>query len=988
MKNESRPSWPILFLFFCSGATALIYEVIWSKYLAQMFGSTIYAQTVVLAVFMGGLAIGNKWFGLKADYLRNPVKVYGFVEGAIGLFAFFFTTLYAGVDHMFVKLGTPLLEHSFSLLLLKGFLSLVLLIVPTILMGGTLPLLAAFLQKTSLDAGRKSARFYSVNSLGAVFGSAAAGFYLVESWGMTGALQLTALVNLCIGAAAFLLSGGYETRASTGMEAAAEAKDNSARHNGALFAGMMVALTGAISMGLEVLSSRSMALLFGSSLQSFAIVLISFILGISLGSGFIASSRLTRWNSSKLCAMLLIAASLWIGLLVWNIESWIEVYRFLRSGLARSSMGYVFYELLAAGLSMVVLGIPAGMTGAVLPLLIRSFADKAGSLGAQVGRLLTWNTIGAVCGVLLTGFVLMPRLGLRNAFLILAAGLAAAGFLASLREKARVLASVTASVSLVLMASMFIGNSGWQHVMSSGVFRARETEVVKGVMASRKEHIKIHFYEDAADATVTIEQGDGIGAPNDLGLRLNGKADASTRADLCTQLMVGHIPMAACPNAKDVFILGLGSGITGGAILGHPIEHLTIAENCEPVIRAAKYFGPWNRGVLTNPVARIWCEDARTVLKLSPKKYDVIITQPSNPWMAGVGSVFSREYYELGASRLKEGGIMAQWFHSYDMHDGIVSLVLRTFGSVFPNMEIWDSASGDLILLGSAKSWRSDTTVYKALFERAGPLADFKRVGIDSPEALWARQLASQNTAFAIAGDGPVQSDLFPVLEYEAPRAFFIGSQARDLVKYDERTWQSELSPVEKQRTLSALPGERLNKVFLEYSTINTELRSHLLWRFHNGIGAAPEFRPWWPCIFKTNEFNLPAAQAGADAPEEVKALMAAAAAIERGGNQREAGIENISSLLKSYGPKSDWSVGHYAALAARASLGDSHPERAKEILEQAIRLRPEDQTLNYLNRIASRQTSALAAVQGQRFSKLDGLRTQGLTQAGAEPVP
>ena len=186
--------------------------------------------------------------------------------------------------------------------------------------------------------------------------------------------------------------------------------------------------------------------------------------------------------------------------------------------------------------------------------------------------------------------------------------------------------------------------------------------------------------------------------------------------------------MAARPEAKDVFILGLGSGITGGAILGHPVEHLTIAENCEPVIRAAKYSERWNRGVLTNQVTKLCTEDARTVLKLSPQTYDIIITQPSNPWMAGVGSVFSREYYRLtGASRLKEGGIMAQWFHVYDMHDGIVNLVLRTFGSVFPYTEIWDSGSGDLVLLGSMKPWKSDPSVFGKLFERTAPKQDFEK---------------------------------------------------------------------------------------------------------------------------------------------------------------------------------------------------------------------------------------------------------------------
>ena len=458
---------------------------------------------------------------------------------------------------------------------------------------------------------------------------------------------------------------------------------------------------------------------------------------------------------------------------------------------------------------------------------------------------------------------------------------------------------------------------------------------------------------------MSIEQGDGIGAPADLGLRLNGKTDASSRGDLCTQLLIGHVPMAANPGAKDVFILGLGSGITGGAILGHPITNLTIAENCEPIIRAAKYFEPWNRGVLTNALTKVVCEDARTFLKLSPQKYDVIITQPSNPWMAGVGSVFSREYYQLGASRLKEGGIMAQWFHVYDMHDGVVSLVLRTFSSVFPNMEIWDSGSGDLILLGALKPWPSEPSVYQQLFARPQVQKDFERIGIKSPEALWARQLASQDTAFAIAGDGAVQSDLFPVLEYEAPRAFYIGARAKGISKFDERTWQMDLAPAGKRKTLAGLGDGVLQPVFSEYSTISDELRDHLQWRFQNGIGSSADFRPSWPCLFRSTPQDSGVVQTNG-LNEEAKKVLLAAADIQRGETSRIAGIDAMLSLLRAYGPGSDWSVSHYGGIAVRASLAAGDVRRAGEVVSAALQLHPENADLTFLQRVIERRQAAL----------------------------
>ena len=311
--------------------------------------------------------------------------------------------------------------------------------------------------------------------------------------------------------------------------------------------------------------------------------------------------------------------------------------------------------------------------------------------------------------------------------------------------------------------------------MSSGMFRIYETTFFPGLMACREKHIKILFYKDGPDATVSVEKVDGIVAPVELGLRINGKPDAGTLVDVGNQLLLAHLPLLAKPGAKDVFVLGFGSGMTAGAVLAHPIERLDLAENCEPVIQAAPLFGDWNRHVLNDPRTHLWLEDARTVLKLRPQRYDVIITEPSNPWAVGVGSVFSREFYELAASRLKPGGVMAQWFHLYEMQDSLVDLVLRTFSSVFPYVEVWDTGVGDIVILGSKQPWATGPKVFEKGFAIERVRTDMEMIDIHSPEALMARQLASQQTGFAIAGKGPIQGDLFPILEYEAPQAFYLG---------------------------------------------------------------------------------------------------------------------------------------------------------------------------------------------------------------------
>ncbi len=829
----------VLLLFFCSGATALVYEVLWSKYLALMLGSTVQAQTVVLAVFMGGLALGNRLFGRRADAAADPLALYGKLEIAIGFYALVFHLLHQAADKLFVGVGAPLLENPAALLTLKAGLSVGLLLGPTILMGGTLPLIAAWLNRRGTDAGRLSARFYSVNSLGAVCGAWLAGFVLVQAMGMTASLQLTAMVNVAIGFAALGLARKApvvvlcesrldeeqrsQTAATAPMGAPPITNHSSLITNHSPLSLSLVALTGAVSMGLEVLAARSLVLIFGASLQAFAIVLMSFILGIGLGGAVMASPRTRGWARESATTVLLLGAAAWIGLLVAGVEQWVEFYRWVKTGIARTETGYSFHQAGSAAMSLVVLGVPAGLLGAVLPLWIRELPQSGPELGRGVGRLLTWNTIGAVAGTLVTGFVLMPQLGLRGAFLALALGLCVAAWLLGRKFQRATLQFTAGTVGAGLLLVGAIGGDTWQHLMSSGIFRLRETELGKDLVGHRQRHIKIHFYEDAPDASVAVEQGDGVATSDQLVLRINGKPDATSRGDLATQFLLAHLPMLARPESKDIFVLGFGSGVTAGALLGHPVEQIVVAENCAPVLRAGKFFEPWNRGVLTNRLARIVPEDARTLLKLSPQRYDVIISEPSNPWMVGVGSVFSREFYELCASRLKDGGVMTQWFHVYEMHDGIVALVLHTFAGVFPYLEVWDPGTGDLILLGSQKPWTTGPEVWRKVFERAEPGKNLAAIGLTAPEALWARQLASQRTARLFIENGPEQSDEFPVLEYAAPKAFFIGAAAKEFLQFDERTRQHQLAPQPKRAALSAASAALLAPVFPQFGSVNPD---------------------------------------------------------------------------------------------------------------------------------------------------------------------
>jgi spermidine synthase len=960
----------ILILFFCSGATALIYEVIWSKYMALLFGSTIQAQTVVLAVFMGGLALGNKMFSRIADRALDSLAIYGRIEIAIGLYAFLFSILYRVVDKIFAAAGSILLAHTVYLLVLKGVLAVALLLGPTILMGGTLPILAAWLKKNTSDAGRRSARFYSINSFGAVCGAGLSGFWLIEWFGLSKTMYLTAFVNVGVGVAAIAISRRQSTQAPVTSQPAPELESsaNTSISDPTFFrrACMMVAATGAVSMGLEVLASRCLCLIFGASLQVFAIVLIAFILGISVGSAVIASPRCKELRCEMTAALLMLSAALLIGLVVFNIENLVSIYLAGQGGLSRTATGYRFFEIMVVVISIGVLSLPAAALGAVLPLCIRAASETSELLGDRVGRLLTWNTLGAVGGSLVAGFVLLPYIGLRGSFTVVGFVLVFASVLVATTTRSKVVFGVGAVVGFFLLFASFNGDAAWRYIFSAGVFRMSDGNFSLATLGKRRELVQLVFYQDAADATVSVERVKGS---EELSLRINGKVDASSSGDGSTQLLLAYLPLMARPESKDVFCFGMGSGITAGATLNYPVEHLTVAENCGPVLRAAQLFDQWNNGVELDTRTRIYHEDARTALKLSPQKYDVIIAEPSNPWMIGVASVFTREFYQLAANRLKPGGIMTQWFHTYEMDDRTAEVVLRTFGAVFPKMEIWDAGEGDIILLGSDRAWQSDVEVYQHAFDLPGPRKGLRTIGIESPEAVLARRMASQYTAFAISGPGPIQSDDIPILEYAAPRTFYtylhrIG--VSHLQKFDERTWQMELASEKANSDLAKLDPPALKTLFDNgQGCANPDLLTYLhgIYAKYAGTGAVKPImvnNHAMLCSLQgtNNSFGIYTPQSATT--NAITRQLAISEYKLRTDPVKQTGIDGIQGALDSvfvYNAEgSDWSPGYYADLAVKASLRIPDAKRARAILLRGLQLDPGSDQLHYLSRILLRE--------------------------------
>jgi spermidine synthase len=839
-----------------------------------------------------------------------------------------------------------------------------LLLVPTVLMGGTLPLVAAWLQKRSTDAGKGSAKFYAINTFGAVFGAGLAGFFLVRQFGLPTTLQIAGVANLLIGVVAIALSKKEVLAANIATKVATTvAAQNSPAWLGfshQTFICFLVFFTGAVSLGLEVLASRSLSMIFGASLQAFSVMLMAFILGVGGGGLWVASLRKPRFlQESAMSIPLLIAAGL-IGLFLLTIEQWALLYLKLRHSSGMTDK-FLYHQVISTLISLVIIGIPAALIGSVLPLGMRILSRGSTNFGEQVGKLLTFNTLGAVFGALITGFVLMPLLGLRTAIGLISVLLALAALVIALKNKQSKLITTASVTAGVLLLVSFLGRESWQYTLSSGIFRLSADEVTSDYFSKLRERDQLLYYRDGTDATVAVVTDRQPRSTSERVLSINGKPDGSIIGDLSTEYLLAHLPMLSRPQSKDIFVLGFGTGITAGALLGHPIESITVAENCAPVLEAAIHFEPWNRGVLTNKLTRLYREDARTVLKLSDKKYDIIISEPSNPWTSGIGSVFTREFYQLAASRLNEGGIVAQWFHIYEMNDDVVELVLRTFGSVFPVSEIWETRNGDLILLGAKSPWESSPTVFAEVFTRPEPRKDLEKIDLRSPESVLARQVCSQKTAFAVPGDGPLQSDALPILEYEAPKAFYQGGAAYRLFLADERTYQAAFASEAKRNALSNFSDEQVVDVFRRYGSANLALMEYVSWRANTrGLSRMREVYhggPFVDLIFRLPQTFPTRADVPPDATGLLTQFLHAEALIHQPATRTE-GAEKMEALLRSFNhqliddDRSNPSIEWYATKAAQGHFLEGNLARALECVELGLRHFPGDSQLLFMKRL------------------------------------
>lgn len=777
-----------IFCLFLSGLAGLLYQVVWTRYLALITGHTSYAIIAVLVVFMGGLAWGNYELGKRADKLRRPLEFYGWLEIVIAAYAFAFPFIFEWSQSAFRTVANS--EMSGHLLLsLKFLFAMVNVLLPAFLMGGTLPVLTRGATRALSQIRRNVSHLYFINSAGAAIGVGISEFWLIPGYGLHQTVAVGGFINLLVGAVALVVGRGLPDIESAPEASKNEDKDSSLEQYSPAelkLAMATIGLSGFVAMLYEIAWTRMLALSLGTTSHAFATMLMTFISGIAIGAWLVGRLKL-KTGLLNLFAWLEIGIGVSIGLMMMLYHKVPEWSAWALLSLSHQAEFYSLLLVVQTLLCVSVMLIPTVLLGMTLPLVSQIATVSVAVTGRSVGSVFSINTVGNVLGSLATGLLLMPTLGLARTFAFGVGLNLAIGWLILNRHRAEQLGpkfnGVAAALVLVPVLLAGLLDKRWQFATSAGFWR---TETPKDLRARIKtsEDVKILYHRDGSGSTITVkDHGDSIT------LSVNGKVDASSAFDLSTQILLGQIPMMMHPDPKQALVVGLGSGMSAGSMTTHPaLQHLDVVEISPEVADTVHYFAEFNRDLGNHPKCQIHVEDAKSFLTLTRKKYDVIASEPSNIWMTGVAGVFTKEYYQILKSRLAEGGLVSQWFHDYNTTDKAVEIIIATFTSEFPYASMWSTLGGDLLLVGSTQPMTSaDQNILNAL-KYPSIQSELSRIGLqDSMNFLALQILSEEYTRFIPPPDTPFHSDYFPILETLAQTGHFTQKQSTLWQKVDQR---------------------------------------------------------------------------------------------------------------------------------------------------------------------------------------------------------
>lgn len=731
-------------IFLVSGAVSLVYQVLWMRQLGVLFGNTAQATATTLTAFFLGLALGGFWASRIAPRLRAPLRAYGWVELGIAAAAL----LHFELLHAYSALYPPLFRafgHQAALFVaLKLGLGVLMLLPAASLIGATLPLVGQHLLRRPEILGSGGTVLYTVNTVGAAIGAYLAGFLLPLALGFRDTYFSAMAGNVVLGVVAIAAARGTPDGA-TGAALSRAAPDGAPSSPSWARIRALAFVTGLVTLALEVLWTHMFAQVLHNSVYTFAMILIAFLAALACGS-FLAHELIgSRRDPMRTIAGLLAGGSalVWISPLLF--------YR-LTGGLqyVAQHQGWFGYQAVVFSLAAVVIVPPTLLLGATFPYLLKLSETHSRGAGHTLGQLVAINTVGAILGSLLAGFVLLGSVGLWSAIRILAlVGIAAIPLL-TLRVRA-----ASALLSGAALA-----------VLAAATFAARGQPPALRLDPGDEEEL-VQLWQGSSGVVAVVRNSGG------LIIKVNNHYTLGGSAALENERRQGLLPLLLHPDPAEVFYLGMGTGITASAAMTPRVRRATVCELVPEVITAARsHFGPFTSGLFTDPRTRILAEDGRTFLGVTDERYDVIVSDLFVPWEARAGSLYSLEHFRAARAHLKPGGIFAQWVPLYQMSRREFSIVARTMLEVFPQVTAW---RGDwtlkiptLVLIGQTAATPLDARVVERRIEETPDPALLMDVGPGAARLLWS-YCGNLSAARSLIGDPPLNTDDHPWIEYLAP---------------------------------------------------------------------------------------------------------------------------------------------------------------------------------------------------------------------------
>ncbi|HPO12588.1 MAG TPA: fused MFS/spermidine synthase [Candidatus Hydrogenedentes bacterium] len=745
----------LLLFFFISGACGLLYQVVWTRKLVLLFGTTAYAVSTVLSIFFLGLGLGSWWGGRLADRAMRPLRLYGVFEIIIGLWAVVFLGIVAYGENAVVAL-LQLSGGARSLgIALRALMALVVLFLPVALMGATLPLLSKFVSREPQVRGRRIGGLYTLNTLGAMTGCFLSGFLLLPHLGYTRTTLVGAVANLIIGTLAIVVSL-YVERST--LKPSEDITGESRRPSTARWVILAFAVSGFCMLALEVLWTRLLAILFLGTTYAYTTMLTALLCGIAAG-GAVASLIADRVRGHT---------ALFGGMMILNGVSCILMLGWIAGMPAtlaelQQAAGFHWDQTVRImfALCFTALFLPTFCSGMTFPFAVKAVVAGRGSVGRDVGRLYSANTIGGVIGAALGGFVIIPLLGTHNGIVTMAALLilCGAGLMWICPETLRwgKTAAMIGGALLIVWA--------WSKAPAD-VSRSLNAGYVPS------DHRVIHYCEGIEGTVAVSEPVEEASGSNRILWINRVQATASIERGVKMNRLQGVLPLLFDRDPRTVLFMCFGSGITCGTLALSGFERIDAVEISPDVIAAAPLFTADNLGVLGRPNLKVRIDDGRNFLLTTNERYDVITFEPMPLALAGVSTFYTQEYYKLCLNRLRPGGIVSQWVPLHSLSPELMKSLTYTFTCVFPEYAAF-FVNADLFLIGSNQPLRLDYARAEQRLRQPLLKDALDKVGLRDLPEIFACFVLDKPAVDEYSSGGHCMTDDHPWAEFVAPKLVF-----------------------------------------------------------------------------------------------------------------------------------------------------------------------------------------------------------------------